>query len=348
MFTLSQASYDTKEILKWGGLFIAGLVVIIVFIQMFLIVKEAIFPTPPPKPTVTFSKLDPQLFPESVTDKKFIYKINTLTGFLPSFPNQVKVFKIKTFTPDLLSLQNAKTKVAAAGFVSGPIQISNINYEWTNTDDATGLTRKMDMDIVDNNFTLNSDFISNKSMLSSNNVTNKNDSIAAVTSYLEKINPLPDDIDTGKTKVVFFSIQNGTLTPVTSLADSKMVEVSLFQKDINDMPIAYEKPDSSSLNFLVGPGAEIVQGQYFYQTPTKESATYPIKSSTQAYANLQNGIAYIASYDGSSTSISINNAFLAYYMSSESQNFLMPIIVFQGNDNFTAYVPAVTDEWINK
>ena len=134
MFTLSQASYDTKEMLKWGGLFIGGLVVIIVFIQMFLTVKEAIFPTPPPKPTVAFGKLEPQLFPKSVTDKKLTYKVNTLSGSLPVLSDQMKIFKIKTFTPDLLSLQNAKTKVAAAGFIDTPTQILNTSYEWYNID----------------------------------------------------------------------------------------------------------------------------------------------------------------------------------------------------------------------
>jgi len=45
-----------------GGLFIAGLVVVVVFIQMFLIAKEAIFPTPPPKPTVAFGNLTRNFF----------------------------------------------------------------------------------------------------------------------------------------------------------------------------------------------------------------------------------------------------------------------------------------------
>jgi hypothetical protein len=346
MFTLSQASYDTKEILKWGGLFIAGLVIVVVFIQTFLVVKEAIFPTPPPKPTVAFNKLNPQLFPVDNTGKKLTYKINTLSGSLPSFPNQTKIFKIQTFTPDLLSLKNAETKVLAAGFASNPTQVSNTIYEWTNTDFA-GLTQKIKMDIINNNFTLTSDFISNQTIFSKD-LLNEKDSIVAATKYMSQINTLPSDIDTGKTKTKFLTIQNGLLVPSTSLSDSKGIEVDYFQKDVNGMPIVYDKPNSSSLKFLVGPDGEILQAEYFYQTPTNESATYPIKTSAIAYDDLQKGFAYIASHDGSSTSVSINNAFLAYYMSNQAQNFLMPVIVFQGSDNFTAYVPAVTDEWINK
>ena len=108
MFTLSQASYDTKEILKWGGIFIAGLVLVVVFIQAFLLLKEAIFPTPPPKPTVAFGKLEAQVFPDGVTDQKLTYKINTLTGSLPDYSNQIKIFKMKTYSPDLLGLKNTQ------------------------------------------------------------------------------------------------------------------------------------------------------------------------------------------------------------------------------------------------
>jgi len=347
MFTLSQASYDTKEILKWGGLFIAGLVVVIVFIQMFLMVKEAIFPTPEAKPTLAFNKLDPQLFPANVTDKKLTYKINTLTGFLPTFTDQMKVFKIKAFTPDLLSLQNAKDKVKSAGFTSAPTQISNINYEWNNTDEA-GLTQNIKMDIVSNNFSLTSDYLTNQALLADKTQPNEQDSIKAATNYLNKINSLPTDIDTTKTNTSFLTIQNGAFVPVASLSEANAVEVDFFQQDIDKIPIVYEKPNSSSLNFLIGPGGEIVEAQYFYQTPSEESATYPVKTSAQAYQALQNGFAYIASYDGASTTVSINNAFPAYYLSSQSQNFLMPVIVFEGSDNFIAYVPLVTDEWINK
>jgi len=44
-------------------------------------------------------KLDPQLFPASITNDKLTYKVNTLTGALPSFAGQAKVFKIKLLLP---------------------------------------------------------------------------------------------------------------------------------------------------------------------------------------------------------------------------------------------------------
>src|ERR1035437_7360473 len=118
MLTLSDASYDTKEIMKWGGLVIAGLVILIVIIRMLLIAKEAIFPTPPPKPTVLFGKLESQVFPQNVTDQTLTYSVNTLSGYLPVLTDQAKVFTIQTFTAVLLSLSRAKQAAAQAGYRS--------------------------------------------------------------------------------------------------------------------------------------------------------------------------------------------------------------------------------------
>jgi hypothetical protein len=202
------------------------------------------------------------------------------------------------------------------------------------------------MNIVTNNFVLTSD-LSTPSTLSGP-LPSETDSVKIATTYLNKINTFPTNIDATKTKTSLFTIQDKTLVPATSFAAATAVRVDFFQQDINNLPVVYEQPYFSNINVLVGPNGEILQAQYFYQTPGSESATYPIKTSTQAYQDLQNGIAYIASYDGSSSTVSITDASLAYYISSEPQNFLMPVIVFTGSDNFTAYVPAVTDEWISK
>ena len=43
----------------------------------------------------------------------------------------------------------------------------------------------------------------------------------------------------------------------------------------------------------------------------------------------------------------IKKIYLAYYLSEQRQNYLMPIVIFEGNNNFYAYVQAVQDEWIN-
>ena len=346
MLTLSDASYDTKEILKWGGLFIAGLVVFIVLIRIVLIVKEAIFPTPPPKPTISFGKLTPQVFPSNITDQKLTYSINTLSGSFPNFSNQAKVFRITAYTPDLLGLSKAGNMAAQAGFTQGPNKISDTLFQWTDPNTAD-ITRNIRINIVNYNFNISSNYLSNRSNIQGG-IPNQNKAINDAQGVLTSLNSLPSDIDQTKTQTTLLSIKNGSLVAATSFSDADAIQVVFHQQDVDNLPIFYEKPDSSNINALVGINDKIVEANYIHQAVSDEFSTYPLKTAQQAFADLQQGKGYIASYWGSSQNVAINNVLLAYYIGSEPQAYLMPIVVFEGDNGFVAYVPAVTDGWINK
>jgi len=158
---------------------------------------------------------------------------------------------------------------------------------------------------------------------------------------------MPSDIDQTKTQANLLSLKNGSLVPATSVSNTQLIGVVFYQKDVDGLPIYYENPNSSNINILVGSNHKILEANYIHQTVTGDFSTYPLKTVQQAFADLKQGKGYIASYYGPSTNIVINNVFLAYYIGSQTQKYLMPIVVFVGNNDFYAYVPAVTDGWIN-
>jgi hypothetical protein len=344
MITLSQASYDTKEILKWGGLFIAGLVILVLG---FVFIKQTFFPTPPPKPTMDYGKLTPQLFPKNVIDKTPTFVINTLSGALPNFPDLIKIYKIQVNTPNLLGVDNATAMAKALKFTLGPNKISETLYEWKNPDDSD-LASKIDIDIVNFNFNISTNYLTNNTIATSQNMQAAKDSIIDAKKILSSLSISPNDLDDTKTQTEFLNIKNGVLTAADSLSNAQVTKVLFYQNDINKLPIFYENPNSSNITMLIGPQDKTLEVNYVHQIVTDKFATYPLKTSTQAYEDLKQGYSYIASYQGKSSTVSINDVTLAYYIGSQPQEFLMPVFVFQGNDNFVAYVPAVTDEWISK
>ncbi len=93
---------------------------------------------------------------------------------------------------------------------------------------------------------------------------------------------------------------------------------------------------------------QIVDGHFFHQNISTKFSTYPLKTADQAFSELKDQKAYIASYYGNNNNVSIKNVFLAFYMEDAPQDYLMPIIIFEGDNGFFAYVSAITDEWINK
>jgi len=348
MLTLSDASYDTKEILKWGGLVIAGLVILIVLIRMLLIAKEAIFPTPPPKPTVLFGKLEPQVFPKNVTDQSSLtYSVNTLSGELPGLTDQAKVFTIQTYTPDLLGLSRAKQAAVQTGFTNEPSKISDTLFEWTDPD-TSQITRKLTMDTVDFNFNITSNYSAITTFTSGQGLPSQDQAVSDAQNLLTNLNSLPQDIDQTKTQANLLTFTNGSLTPAINFSHAQVIRVVFHQQDIDTIPIYYEDPNSSNINVLVGSNNKILEANYIHQTTTEDFSTYPLKTTQQAFAELQQGKGYIAAYDGTSKNIPLNNVFLAYYIGSKPQQYLMPIFVFTKDTTFEAYVPAVTDEWINK
>jgi hypothetical protein len=336
--------------LKWLGLLIAAGILSIMLIRLALFVKNIFIPAPPPKPTVSFGKLLPPNFPQSVISKQFNYSINTLTGQLPSTPTLAKVYRVQAIQPDLLALSKFDSQVTNIGFKPGYSAISDKVFEWKSNTNLSNLDRRLRFNIVNYSFTIVSNYTTDEAILTAKNLPSQQDAKNIAQTMLENMQVLSNDIDLTKTKTSLYSIQNGSLVPATSISNAQIIEVDFFQKGIDKLPVYYENPNSSNIKVLIGgedSQPQIVAAQYIYQKISSNYSTYPIITSVKAFDNLKQGKAYIASYNGASSTVLINNVFLAYFIGSQPQDFIMPIYVFEGSDNFKAYVSAITDEWIN-
>ena len=348
MFTLTKASEDTKLTIKWGTVGLVILFILFIVVRVIISVSHTLFPPPPPTANTAYGKLPQISFPQSTINNNFTYTLNTLSGTLPQLGDLGKVHRMVYTPPDLLGLQKAGKLASTLGFENGPYQYTNQLYDWSAQDEAQ---RHLRMSILNYDFWITSNMSADPNVVSSNHLPDQADAISFVKQQLQNIDMYYPDIDDSKSKTSLYALKNNVLSPVLALTDAQVVRVDLFQKDVDNLPIYYEHPNQSVMNFLVSGGAylpQLVGASFVYQTPQSDYATYPLKTANEAFNELKVGRAYIASYYGSSQNIIINNIFLAYYIGSTPQTYLMPIIVFQGNDGFYAYVPAVTDEWISK
>lgn len=348
MLTLHKATEGIKKILKWGLIAAVSLILLLIIFRVGGNIKEYFFPTPPPSPTVSFGKLPRILFPANAIDEekahRFTYALNTISGKLPTFKNQAFVYKTVFLPPSLLALQKAKNRVAKIGFSLEPTLLSETTYQWESSP-----SRRIVLDILSSNFNLSSNYVFDPKVLSAQNLPSENEAIEKATSFLNSISSFPSDIDASKTKTTLLTIEDSNLAPVASLSKAKLIRVDFFQKDINNLPIFYPNPVSSSMNVFVASGTyepQIVEANSFHQDISEISATYPIKTADEAFAQLKNGKAYIAAYFGEGKEVKIARVFLGYYASEEKQDYLLPIIVFEGNNGFFAYVTAIKDEWL--
>ena len=182
------------------------------------------------------------------------------------------------------------------------------------------------------------------------NPPNPSEAISMAKSFLENLSSFPNDIDENKTTTSLHTIENFTLIPAENGSITQVIKVYFFQKNINGLPIYYETPFSStiSLSISAGTNPKVVEASYYHRFISQESATYPIKTAKQAFSELQKGKAYMPSHTKGNNNILIRNAALGYYLGKENQEHLMPVIIFQGDNDFFAYVPALKDEWVKK
>lgn len=348
MITLNQATSLTKKIAKWSAIIVGSLILLLILARVGKILKEIIAPTPMPPPTVSFGKLPPIEFPKSSSAQQLNYYIDTVTGTLPKFPDRTKVFKIEKPNPDLLALAKTGEKVARAGFSSSAGRVLENTYQWTYPQSPA--LRKINVDIFTLQFSVSSAFLENQSVILGQNLSDPNNAKAAAQDFLLSLSFLYDDLDLEKTKTNLFSINNSVLVPATSVSTTQVIEIDFFQKNIDKLPVVYPKTHNSTMNIFVGGGenqSQVVKADFFHQNISSESATYPIKTASDAFLELKNGNAYIL-FSSGNKDVSINNVYLGYYMSNKEQDFLIPVVVFEGDNGFIAYVSAVMDEWINK
>lgn len=263
------------------------------------------------------------------------------------------------------------------------IQLENPFYEW---DEAKDYNRRIIFNINTLDFKLTSDYLTSLTVLKAQHISDEQSAINTVLDFLDTAELMPKDLDLTKTKVPsnpaayvtfpqLFDIQtdnlgNNTLVSTTSLSKTKTIRIDLYQKDIEyvmktgeaqefkptieiKMPILYPEPPFSTMSFWVASGrSSPVVTQAFYThrdiNLNDTTATYKIKTIEQAYTELKNHQAYIASYRGNENNILLKNIFLAYYLGENPQQYLMPIYVFEGNNGFFAYISAVEEEQIQK
>jgi len=348
MTTLHKAAEQTRGILKWVSIGIAILIAISLFIKLWNVIKAR--STPPPPPTVSFGKLPSLVFPQNIIDaSSFTYFLNTLSGTLPGFPDRTTVYALVQAQPDLLALSNVKILVQkTAEFLPNPTPLSDILYQWKGNSPPWKIVT---FNILTYDFDLTSSYLTDPTVLKTANLGDENQAVSQAKQYLNLLSSYPGDIDENKTTSSFFAITNGTLIPATSLSTAQIIRIDFFQNDVDKIPVYYPKWPQSIMNVLIGSGdnlPQIVEAHYVHRTLTGNSGTYPIKTAKEAFQELQNGNAYIASYKGSGKNIGIRDISLGYYISDTTNQYLQPIIVFQGDDGFFAFVNAIPDIWTHK
>jgi hypothetical protein len=345
MPTLHDTTVLTKKIFTWGGIGIAAIILLVFLIRGGAALFSILFPKAPPPPTTVYGKMSPVPFPESQFSEKYTYSIDTVSGKLPVFPDRAKVFETITPVPRLLDLRDSRILVNKTQYAAGETSITDTVYSWRYN---SNFNKKITYNIVSKDFTIDSNYLTDPLLVDTIGTPTAETAIKSVTQFLETLELYPLEFDEEKTTTQYLYIQNAQTYPATSISSAQVTRVDLYHKDLNELPVMYPNPPFSSTYFIVKSPSEIVQAQLHFQTLEESQATYPIKSAEQAFEELKSGKGHIAAYYGEGTEIVLKDSYLAYFMSDVKQQFIQPIIVFEGKNGFYAYVTAISEEWVEQ
>lgn len=264
--------------------------------------------------------------------------------------NVGKVYVMIKPAASLLSSDKAKAIAKGIGFTDLPEPISSQVHRFTtNTVPSTTL----EINIITDNFTLRYEYAGDPNILTERKLPTNDEAIKEAKSFLNKMVLLADDISTGTSVVTYLKYSAGGLISADSLSEADFVKVSLLRQDLDKLRIMPESPNNGPISFLFSgsrdPAKRILEINYTYnKIDAQHFATYPLKLVATAWQELEEGKGFIAELGNNPDGkIIVRNVYLAYYDSTNPQNFLQPIFVFEGDKGFLGYVSAIDPAWVD-
>jgi hypothetical protein len=360
MATLTEASVTARKVIKFGLIGFVGITILWYLGTALLAYYQSINPAPLPSPTVDFGQLPKINFPESQTRPKLILELPT--GSIPTFVDRMRVYsqpiKRSTFTDAEKAIETA----AALGFLFKPEQKTASNYVFTNQDQLSSI---LDMNIVNGHFVLSRQWQNNPALASMASFSSEKAVIMDTENYLSRVGLLSSDI-IGAEKATYLKDDGGKLGSALSLSEAHFVQLDLFRKNLDETdlvnkskeviasyPFYRPSPGKGLLRVIVS-GSKTLSDKVislengYNKIDYAVSGTYPIKTGSEAWAELEKGGGFVFSGDSGQLEMKIRRVFLGYFDADTSTGYAMPIYIFLGDQGFTAYVSAVNDQWIKK
>ena len=345
MTSLTQVSITARKIIRYGVFFTIFLIVAKILFDIGSGIYLKIFPPPPPPPTISFGKLPKISFPEKAK-LNLTFSLETAEGGLPTLAPQAKVYFMPKLSPTLLSLDVAKDKAASLGFTPNEQEVSQTIYRFPHKENPATL----EMNIATGIFSISYDLKADSSPIERRPPAPE---IAASTvrSYLSSAGLFPEDL-TGATTHEFLKIEGEKFVSALALSEANLVKINFFRKNYDELPSLTPDPANANVWFMVSGAQErnkqVIAGQFHYfPVDESQSSTYPLKTAQVAWDEFNGGGAFVAAYGLNSEggNVKIRRIYLAYYDPGLPTEFFQPIVVFEGDQGFIAYLPAVTAEF---
>jgi len=208
------------------------------------------------------------------------------------------------------------------------------------------------IDINTYNFRYDYDFKKDSELIANLKTPNQDDAENSAINFLKSIDKYPDEFTKGKTNSIYMSYDkvSSSAAVIDNLQEANMIEIDFYRPDIGQYPVVSSSYFNSQ-NYVVMMSTpettRVVSAQMkFYEKSDTQIGVYPLITGQVAYDELLAGKAIVISSGTGKKDITIKKMFLGYFDPDIYQDYLQPIYVFVGDNDFVSYVPAISDQWL--
>lgn len=214
-------------------------------------------------------------------------------------------------------------------------------------------TKKLTVDIQNFNFNFQYNFADQPGLFDTAVTPIAASAQGRAIDFLTQLDVYPEELAQGKTNTIFFNFnpQTKTIRPTNKDEDGNVVEIDFSRADIDGFPTVsptfFNSQNFVLMAFFKDGSFQVLRSQVkFFEKSGEQFGIYPVRSGDEAYADLQQGEGIVVSNPQDLKDITIRTMFMAYFDPAEYQDYLQPVYVFVGDDNFVAYVPAIAKQYI--
>ena len=304
-------------------------------------IYNRLFPPPPPPPTCIFGSMPDLVLPSRPEYKNLIFTLETPTGDLPELPLQANVYFMPKLVPNIRSLTEGETKARQMGFVAPGTPLSDTLYRFTSKNPSS----ELEMNIATFVYSINYDLTKDPD-LKLGTPPNPQGAINVAAGFMDRAGLKQTDISGGTPTTELLKVENGNFVSAISLSETDVVKVNFYRNPFNELPVLPPDPKQGNIWYIIG-GSRVLTGEYhYYPIDDKQLGSYPLITPAQAWDELKSGQGFIARLGENlpNSEIKIRRVYLAYYDTGVYAEFLQPVIVFEGDNDFYAYVHAILND----
>ncbi|OGM24240.1 hypothetical protein A2715_00170 [Candidatus Woesebacteria bacterium RIFCSPHIGHO2_01_FULL_39_32] len=353
MASLTSVSVSARKVIRYGVYAVILILILRFAFNVSLNLYRRFFPPRQPEPTLAFGKLPKLALPDRPTPQNIAYTLELPEGNLPTLIEQAVVYTMPPFQSDIEVVDNAKKTAQSLGFrPDGKVIVESIPnvYIFEKSGGLSNLT----MNVITGVFSISYNINQNPSVVR-DTASTPEAAIEFVRSFLEGAKLLQSDLSDGPATHGFLKYEAGKFVPAISQSEANAIKVNLFRKGYGaknqDIPsVTPDMPESNVWFIVAGRSRQIIAAEYHYFPIDKDKiATYPLKTSEAAFEELKQGKAFITNLPSiTGGSVIIRKVYLSYYDAGQYAEYYQPVIVFEGDNNFYGFVPAVIDEHYGK